>query len=1287
MKNIAEIQIDAFKKVKLELADKNIKQIRGYCPAEGTNSDCFPGGKEYPMLKAIRSLKLVDMKKLTDLGDEDSNFFALMPNLKLLDFRMNSKYPVNVFLSNTTTSLISLTMVVSNTIFKCQNKVCFPPSIKKMELFYPNSIHQFVLNTTNQLKNIEDMVVNFIRGESSNESNESVKDKSYRDFLNGRNIKKLAFYYDHDVGVNNYVSLTDVKVSQRFYLKNDCINKHNKMQLSEIYNNPHLKKMLLFVDNSDEFPVIIGGLQNHIKKGFLENCHLSKRVLLETSNVTTTDNNGRKKLIIRAYNIYDLSDIYTKKLFDKYDEIEVTAYQAFISKSFSVTKTLRVNYFSIGGIPEGPSIYDAPIKRDGVGSFRIKDFNVKAMPFKFSTLSDPVFTRALAMCVSQNIGALAKRKAGSTAIVDLQSKDFWLVSQSFPKNITFGTAYSVEEKALAWEALSNMNRYLRMLIRQSNRMKEMSDVVLRRIEEGDHIFSTYGKKLSSKWKLNFDESNSRDQIKKKTINFQWFSLDHVYQKISLYKNRFGHALEAHLNGRPLLYQLVLMFNKHKKEVDSNAKTLEIITKRSNSFRSTRTITIIVQSIASLLEDKKVFERILQETASDWKPEKTRKVIERLKEIRKLVLALDSFSVAFADLNPKMENKETKYIQYVHKVSELLHRLVAKSKIKTIERKLRDIIKRLDAIKDELLWPDQIVKSAIYIQKAIEIGRDLPGEKEKAIFEKIPEPMGYFNPKEVYQLHQMAMNISIDTCLEWGEVVDWMSAVLNSTNVNMMFQQLKVRYPLLDLVTTAREITEEMISNYGYQINAIEAYLMYLVYYQKAIALRESNKELEGNHLSNSRTLHPPVKPNIETPTGSISNDLRKLQTSIDSEALSLKMELLDKMTLHCNAYFYKTSKPCPMDFSRTNLVDSLDDVLDSHSALSAFSNRNNDDTDKFKSGDSIFNNYEIVYEIPPYCKFCFDDNQHSNKTSDFGSHDYNDADDDSVMMKNFACSQQAILKNENRETKDLNDLQNIANQCFNNKVQQLHKFNAFSFRINVGDVVGTGIGHVILHKIDVILQGARTETRLLKLYIASTGVYQQQTNKGIYTTFEDTSLYDLVYDIIDINHAAPLNQRFGNGEMRPSPGIRKGVLSTYVNKAKSNASTLEDEIKELSESILTSGDEEIDRENSSGEYSKPSNLQNISDESILANGENNGEYNTESYINSEHYQDVNDVDYLNYDILPKYKIRLNRSPFGTWMVIVPRDKNPGLDVRMINKITIKLSGTFQSIIRKDILVL
>ena len=285
-------------------------------------------------------------------------------------------------------------------------------------------------------------------------------------------------------------------------------------------------------------------------------------------------------------------------------------------------------------------------------------------------------------------------------------------------------------------------------------------------------------------------------------------------------------------------------------------------------------------------------------------------------------------------------------------------------------------------------------------------------------------------------------------------------------------------------------------------------------------------------------------------------------------------------------------------------------------------------------------------------------------------------------MSKFSCAQLRIKENENRTTSSLDELQEIANQCLNNKIKELHTFNAFSLKLDPDTFPNDSKDMITVQQIDVILHGAHTSNRELKLYLASTGVYRLRVNKEIYTTFEDTLLQELAYEIAPNPPSPPQQQQqkqhgFNAGPIDVnvmSPGIsqasiRSEISLADVNKVKSDINTFEETVNELKDSILKSeeslnsidGDDENTKRHTSGE--------SIAD----SNNNNSGETIRRTY---------DGVSYI-----PKYRMELNKPLFSTWVVIVPKEMNPGLNIRNVKKITVKIVGTFRSYVRKNIMVL
>lgn len=286
-------------------------------------------------------------------------------------------------------------------------------------------------------------------------------------------------------------------------------------------------------------------------------------------------------------------------------------------------------------------------------------------------------------------------------------------------------------------------------------------------------------------------------------------------------------------------------------------------------------------------------------------------------------------------------------------------------------------------------------------------------------------------------------------------------------------------------------------------------------------------------------------------------------------------------------------------------------------------------------------------------------------------------------MSKFSCAQLRIKETENRTTNSLDELQEIANQCFNNKLKELHTFNAFTLKLDPDTFPNDNKDIITVQRIEVILHGAHTRNRVLRLYLASTGVYQLRVNKEIYTTFEDTLLQELAYDISPNPPSQQQQSSFGgpiDGRVMPPAGsivnqpasLRSEISLADVNKVKSDINTFEETVNELKDSILRS------------------------EESLNSSINDDDDNNTKRHSSSEDISDSNnnnnngDSIWRNYggvSFIPKYRMELNKPLLTTWVVIVPKEMNPGLNVKNVKKITVKIVGTFRSYVRKNVMVL
>ena len=1254
---VGKLEIPKGKTIKAVIRDATTKIINGSCITDTVSEKsevCFPSEIEFPLFKRIKVLQLQDFPQLTDLGNQQSDFFSILPNVKFLTINTKASHVVNVYFSNSAQNLkdVKINLSQNETMqMRCRSKLCFPTSLNSLTVKYSSASSLRLKSSMALPKVIKNVTITI--------DSQEMEFTKPSDILVGAKIKNLQLKV---VGKGDFViSLKNMKVLKSFQLTlgptqiiNDIPYYYHYKQMYEVFDNPSLKKMvdLTLLGASKEqnmLPVMISNARAHFKKSFFDTCHLAKRVL-SNANETVFEVNGQRKIFVRGF-VYDLFE--TIDLLSTFDEVVVTTYHAYISRTFKVpqNKTLKVRYFKIGSnlltSENKGSVQSIDVDPTETSKFTFQDSDVRADLIKYSSSSDPIFVRALSLCVIQNIGAFAKRKSGSRSGFELDRKDFWLVGTSFPGNLTFDEEFDIKEKALAWESLSNMNRYLQTVVQERNNIKTMSKVTLRNINNGRYFFQTYGNQIFESDSKDSMNESSLKEVRDRIDKFQWKTLDHVYHAITVYKDRLAHVLDSHTNGRPLLYQLVSMFNKYKKQVDENKEKLNRVTKQTNSFTRAKAITVIINSLSLLFEDKRTFEHTVKTLDNDWKPEPIDKIIESMKSIRKLVLALDSISVTFSKMKSKMESKELKFLKYAENFSKLVKKLIINRNgtDKKEHRNIKARLRTLDSLKADLSYPDQVVKLVICIDDIIQMGRQLDNT-HRHVFDKIPEPISFFNPSDANLLYYKALNVSIDVSMKWSEIKSWLASTLNSTTVKQMFQKLDVRYPIVDLVETAEDITQEMVSNFGYQMVGIEMYVMYLVGYQKALAFYKLTKQ--GNGYDDKTKL------------------VQLLETNTESEIVSLKVELVSDVFLWCDSYFYKTHQSCPVEFRGVNVIDPLKDLLNVHEYLLQH------DPDGYQGSikpiETLFN-HELTYEVPNHCQ-CFKPNSNKEESSaEQGNHD-----DDGYMSK-FSCAQLRIKENENRTTSSLDELEDIANQCLNNKIKELHTFNAFSLKLDPDSFATDNKDMMTVQTIDVILHGAHTTKRELKMYLTTTGVYQLRINKEVFTTFEDTLLQELAYEIYNI----PQQQQQQQQQQQPyyttivgddgheskslmnprQASIRSDISLADVNKVKSDINSFEETVNELKNSILKSEE----------------SLSNIDDDSRKNIDSNDNDESTDYLQNSGKI------------LIPKYRMELNKPLFTTWVVIVPKDMNPGLNIKNVKKITVRIAGTFRSYVRKNVMVL
>ena len=150
---VGKLTVPKGKIIKSIVRDGNAQIINGTCITSDTgannNNDknmeselCFPSDVEFPLFKRIRVLQLQDLPRLTDLGNQQSDFFSILPNVRSLSINTNTaatrfknhrrRYAVKIFFSNTAQNLKDLKIKLStNETMKlsCRSKSCFPTSL------------------------------------------------------------------------------------------------------------------------------------------------------------------------------------------------------------------------------------------------------------------------------------------------------------------------------------------------------------------------------------------------------------------------------------------------------------------------------------------------------------------------------------------------------------------------------------------------------------------------------------------------------------------------------------------------------------------------------------------------------------------------------------------------------------------------------------------------------------------------------------------------------------------------------------------------------------------------------------------------------------------------------------------------------------------------------------------------------------------------------------------------------------------------------------------------------
>ena len=936
------------------------------------------------------------------------------------------------------------------------------------------------------------------------------------------------------------------------------------------------------------------------------------------------------------YTSVDISDALETTP-DFVTDFTIYTLHAIISKDFIIRSTLKFTlYCSTLSSTKNSAIYQGAPRQDP----SISDFSARVIHLKDANIIDPIFVQMSFVCMALISQGTLQKQIG----VSFEETIQWRIFESMPFHI-------LDQPLLFKNTLENLA--------VSNALRGMENFIyfFRALtEEANHV-----------------PYLSLDSLKELLIVLQDAG------KMALKRNQDLHNKLAFSDLSKINKENMVKYLKSQSELelslleDSKRKTesLALIANRTRMDLS-QSVVKLNSTVVKLSQKVVELYKTVHNLEGEFKSAVKRREAEAYAEAASAAVSA-IFSIFSGGFDPnkaiKAINKARKIaasFKAIIKVSENLRKLM--TKLKNLGRKISFVLQNFKNLAKSFL-SDLGKKIMRFFKKGIE---ELDPEMQKKIIDTTKmihkESEGLtelvnalllarrsinvvklgFDPGDEAEVKRLAQDLTALDVLKWDLARDHVTGMMDASLSIEVPETLNFKTALLKVLRAGKAETQARIDlvKAGEEFSAAEyswkQFVNELTDTQESIdSVKNMTKKLETEleQMEADKIRPMVIKKKLDT------------EWKLVLEEFRIKIELYLHTTEFCQAYLYFHLQSCPPELE-FNLNDNLDVALRVANRLQFQSVQQ---LKNLYPPPQTFHNKTVYFHIPRHCE-CV---EHLDKINATNNDEY-DSDVEKAYRDSAACLNK-LIDSVSITDEIKNEIFSLSEKCKLSLVSVIKQDNTITFDVPIDSSLFEYRDRVRVDEVQVFLKGAKTESGKLEVWIQTAGISQDRYRGKVYSFTGENWIRVFSYyseNVVKNRNNDRLKRSIHKSGDKTSWPERRNVDSAIIEKLEKMEQRL-DSIENIVIARLTSMEKEM-----TGIKGKLTGI-----ETVVKTNSGNGQSVLESANVHKSFYGI-------------YRVP---TPFTTWIISVPPERNRGLDLSGLYEIEVRFSGSFIAMAREKIL--
>ena len=944
------------------------------------------------------------------------------------------------------------------------------------------------------------------------------------------------------------------------------------------------------------------------------------------------------------YTSVDVSSVL-ETIPDFVTELTIYTLHAIISKDVTLRSNMKLTlYYATLFGSKNAAIYEkAPIGLSARVHFTwFSKFSTRVINLKYAAEIDPIFAQLSFVCmalISQGAEQKNLKKPFEETIQwkIFQSMPFHIIDQPFVFNNTENN-FAVGN---AFRGMKNFIYSFRAMTEETNHVPYLS---LDSLKELLVVLQDSGKMALKRQQNLLNDLAFRNLMK---VNKENMKLNKE-NLVKILKGQVELELSLLRDSYRKTYSLALIANRTRCDLSENVKKLS-------------------STVEKLQEKVTELRNKVDSLKGEFKAAVKKREVEAYAEAA-TAAATAIFSIFSGGFDPnkavKAINKALKIaktFKAIIKVTENLNKLM--TKLRNLARKINSVLKNFKSLAKTLIsnlgkkiskffkkglkelnpaTQQKIIKATERIHKGSEA---ITGFVDSIILVRrsINVVKLGFDPGDEAEVKELAKDLTVVDVLKWDLARDHVTGMMDASLSIEVPETLNFKTALLKVLRAGKAETQARIdlAKAGEEFSA--AHYSFKEFINE---LADTKEAIESVEKKSSKLEMDLKRKDIEQIQPMVIKNRLDTEWNLVLEEFQVKVELYLHTREFCKAYLYFHLTPCPPEL-QFNLDNSLDLAIRVANRLQYQSVQQ---LKNLYPPPQTFHNKTIYFRIPTKCE-CL---KPFDKLNAINNPRYND-DVENAYRNSAACLEMTVdsisISNQSKEEMFI-----LSEECKLSLVSIMKTDNEISFDIPIDSKLFEYRDRVRVDEVQTYLKGAKTESGKLEVWMQTAGLSQDRYRGKVYSFTGENWVRVFSYYSEDAIKSTEI-KRHRRGIQRS----RSTIDSTILEKLERIEERL-DGIEKIA-AMGVKRQEDMEKKQADMERDMGEELQVI--EKAVR-------------IKSANVQSVLESANVHKSFYGIYRVP---TPFTTWIISVPPDRNRGLDLSGLYEIEVRFSGSFIAVSR------